>query len=288
MTLKELNFFYKICEFKSITKVAHEENISQSAISFALQSLEKKLGEALFNRIGKKLVLNERGRRFYALTFSHYQNLLKAKDEFLSANLSGSINISASKTIANYLMPKVYFDFLSLHEEVSINTFTQNSTDIVRDIENGKLDLGLIESEISSHEIVKEKLRDDELIVVTSDRKQRSGVFIDSIDKKWILRESGSGTREIFLNALGSHEIKTFLSLNEFEEIKQVLKSNKNTISAISKLAVTKELEEKSLHEIKLKNIELKRSFYMIYHKNHLKNRLFNEFIGFLKTHIKS
>lgn len=64
MTLKELHFFYKLCSNPQVTQVAQELNISQSAISLAIKSLENKLNEQLFDRIGKKLILNEKGRFF--------------------------------------------------------------------------------------------------------------------------------------------------------------------------------------------------------------------------------
>lgn len=285
MTLKELNLFYKICENPNLTNVAKEENLSQSAVSIAIKSLEGKLNEPLFNRIGKKLILNERGREFYALSFTHFKKLHEAKEIFLSSNISGELRVSASKSIANFIMPKIYFDFLSLHEDVNLHINTLNSLQILKQIESGKIDMGFIESELQSPNVKKEFFKKDELILVTSDFAQKREVYIDEIDKKWILRERGSGTKEEFIKALEDEgkNIKPSIILSDFHEIKQILLNNKNTISAISKLAVKEELKEKKLYEIKLKNINLERNFYIIYHKNHYKNRLFYEFLKFVK-----
>ena len=62
-----------------VSQVAQELSISQSAISIAIKSLEKKLGEQLFDRIGKKLILNERGKIFYDTTYNYYVALHEAK-----------------------------------------------------------------------------------------------------------------------------------------------------------------------------------------------------------------
>lgn len=285
MTLRELSFFYKVCENPNLTVIAKELKISQSAISIALKSLEEKLNEPLFNRIGKKLLLNERGREFYELTYIYYKKLLEKKEEFLSEKIAGKLRISASKTIANFIMPKIYFDFLSLHEEVNLQINTLNSLQILQQVQMGMIDIGLIESNLYSEEIVKEFFKEDKLILVTSDKNQKKEPFIDEIDKKWILRESGSGTKEEFLKAIKDNKkyIKPFLVLNDFQEIKQVLLKNKDAISAISKIAVEEELKLKKLYEIKLKNIKLIRNFYIIYHKNHYKNVLFYEFLNFLQ-----
>ena len=110
--------------------------------------------------------------------------------------------------------------------------------------------------------------------------------FIDSIKKRWILRETGSGTREIFINHLGeiAKDLDIFMQLQDFEEIKTIILNNPNTVTAISKVIVQKELKEKKLFQIKLKNLELKREFYLVYHKEKSKNLLFETFVEFIKS----
>ena len=286
MTLKELHFFYKLCSNPQVTQVAQELNISQSAISLAIKSLENKLNEQLFDRIGKKLILNEKGRFFKEKTFSHYLALKDAQNIFQENKLAGNIKIAASKTISNFLMPNIYYDFLSKYSDVKLDISINNSNEIIEKILNSKLDIGLIEVDTQHSSLIKEKLCDDELIVVTSDENSPKITFIDSINKKWILRETGSGTREIFINHIGqiAQELNIFMELQDFEEIKTIVLNNKDTVTAISKVIVQKELEEKKLFQIKLRNIEFKREFYLVYHKEKSKNLLFETLIKFLKS----
>ena len=289
MTFKELNFFYKLCENPQVTQVAFELNISQSAVSLAIKSLENSLNEKLFDRIGKKLILNEKGKFFKEKTLSHYMALLDAQNIFQENKLAGNIKIASSKTISNYIMPNIYFDFLTKYNDVKLDILTINSSKIIDMILKSQLDIGLIDVDRLSASLVKEKLCDDELIVVTSDKNHPKEAFIDNIYKKWILREIGSGTREIFMNHIGdiSKDLDIFMQLQDFEEIKTIVLNNSNTVTALSKVIVQKELKEKKLFEIKLKNIELKREFYLIYHKEKSKNLLFETFIEFLKEKIK-
>lgn len=286
MTLKELHFFYKLCSNPQVTQVAQELNISQSAISLAIKSLENKLNEQLFDRIGKKLILNEKGRFFKEKTFSHYLALKDAQNIFQENKLAGNIKIAASKTISNFLMPNIYYDFLSKYSDVKLDISINNSNEIIEKILSSKLDIGLIEVDTQHSSLIKEKLCDDELIVVTSDENSPKITFIDSINKKWILRETGSGTREIFINHIGqiAQELNIFMELQDFEEIKTIVLNNKDTVTAISKVIVQKELDEKKLFQIKLRNIEFKREFYLVYHKEKSKNLLFETFIEFLKS----
>jgi len=290
MTFKELNFFYHLCDNPQVTKLAQELDISQSAISIAIKSLEEKLNERLFDRIGKKLLLNERGRYFKAQTYQHYIALKDAQTIFQKNKLAGTLKISASKTISNYVMPDIYFEFLSIYPEVSFKIDSINSTETIEKIVDGALDIGLIETNLTHSSIIKKYLCDDELIIVTSDKNYEKEKYIDTIDKKWILRESGSGTKEIFIDSLGEYakNINIFMQLHSFQEIKTIILDNPNTITAISKLAVKKELEEKKLFEIKLTNISFKREFSLIYNKNKTSSLLFDTFIKFVEKKLAS
>lgn len=286
MTLKELNFFYKLCENPQVTQVASELNISQSAISLAIKSLENSLNEQLFDRIGKKLILNEKGKYFKEKTLPSYLALMDASTIFQENKLAGNIKIAASKTISNYIMPNIYYDFLSKYKDVKLDILTINSSNIIDKILKSELDIGLIEVDTQNSSLIKEKLADDELIVVSSDEKHPQIAFIDAIKKRWILREIGSGTREIFMNKIGeiAKELDIFMQLQDFEEIKTIVLNNKNTVTSLSKVIVQKELDEKKLFQIKLKNLELKREFYLVYHKEKSKNLLFETFIQFIKS----
>ena len=288
MTLKELNFFYKLCENPQVTQVASELNISQSAISLAIKSLENSLNEQLFDRIGKKLILNEKGKYFKEKTLPSYLALMDASTIFQENKLAGNIKIAASKTISNYIMPNIYYDFLSKYKDVKLDILTINSSSIIDKILKNELDIGLIEVDTQNSSLIKEKLADDQLIVVSSYEKHPSIAFIDAIKKRWILREIGSGTREIFMSKIGeiAKELDIFMQLQDFEEIKTIVLNNTNTVTVLSKVIVKKELKEKKLFEIKLKNIEFKREFYLVYHKDKTKNLLFETFIEFIKSRL--
>src|SRR5574344_69743 len=274
MTLKELNFFYKLCENPQVTQVASELNISQSAISLAIKSLENSL--------------NEKGKYFKEKTLPSYLALIDASTIFQENKLAGNIKIAASKTISNYIMPNIYYDFLSKYKDVKLDILTINSSSIIDKILKNELDIGLIEVDTQNSSLIKEKLADDELIVVSSDEKQPSIAFIDAIKKRWLLREIGSGTREIFMSKIGeiSKELDIFMQLQDFEEIKTIVLNNTNTVTVLSKVIVEKELKQKKLFEIKLKNIEFKREFYLVYHKDKTKNLLFETFIEFIKNRL--
>ncbi|WP_263832162.1 LysR family transcriptional regulator [Sulfurospirillum oryzae] len=286
MTLKELAIFYHLCEDSHLSNLAQRLGITQSAISLAIKSLEQKIGEQLFDRIGKKLILNEIGRLFKEKTHSHFVALNDAEDFFKDSKISGILNIASSKTIGDFMTPQIVFDFLTLHEHVTIQKDIKNSSQIIQMVKDAAIDIGFIESSCEDADICKEVIGDDQLIVVSADPCLGEGTFfIDELFfKKWILREKGSGTREVFLDALGviAKELKIFMEFSEFEEAKTILLKNPQTITCLSRVAVEKELLRGELFEVKLFNLTIERKFYMIYNKNKYASKLFTEFKQFV------
>jgi len=288
-TLKELDIFFKLCENSHISNLAKQINLTQSAISISLNSLEKKVGENLFDRIGKKLILNERGRYFKNKAIKPYLELKNLKDSFGDDLLKGELKIASSKTFNSINLSSYIYDFISNHE-VSITKYSQNTKEIIDEVLDSTIDLGFIEKEFDDSNIIKEKITSDSLIIVTSDETlSKKEYFIDQLyDKKWILREKGSGTRAVFLSKLKYlDEFKITMEISNFEEIKDILLQHKDTLTCISKLAVKKELEKKQLFEIKTKNLKFDRELYMIYHKNKYKSKLFLEFTSHIKKCFK-
>lgn len=284
MTLKEVEFFYELSENPHVSKLSKKLSISQSAISLAIKSLEKKLGEPLFDRIGKKLVLNERGRVFKEKTYESFLTLKDAQNFFKEDKISGSIHVASSKTIGNFITSGIVFDFLSKYNEVKVEHEMLNSSQIIEKVKEGNVDIGFIEVSCNEDELIKEVMGEDELIVVSSDKSLKKELYLDELySKKWILREKGSGTRDMFLAGIGklSKELNIFMEYMDFAEIKELLFKNQNVVTCISKVAVQKELKLNELREIKLKNITIKRNFYCIYHKKKYKSKLFQSFIEF-------
>lgn len=288
MTLKELSYFYALCDDSHISHLTQTLNVTQSAISLAIKSLESHIGEPLFDRIGKKLILNETGKLFREKTYPHFLALNDAAHFFKEKKISGTLNIASSKTVGDFITPNIVFDFLTHHHGVTIHKDIQNSAQIIQMIKNATIDIGFIESFCDDEEIIKEEIGKDQLIVVSSDASLALGdFFIDELfHKTWILREKGSGTREIFLEALGeiAKDLTIFMEFSEFEEAKTILLKNPQTITCLSKVAVANELKRGELFEVKLIHLNIDRTFYLIYHKNKFRNTLFNAFSHFAKT----
>ena len=286
LTLRQMEIFLNVVKAGHLTNVAKDMGLSQSAISMAIKELEKILGNPLFDRINKKLILNEMGRAFEKEIKPIIKKINDIEYEFKNTVNKGMVRVGASTTIVDYLMPPIICSYMNNYPDVKVALKEGNTKNIVDLIKDGRLDVGFIEGVVNDGDIIKEIIGVDELVVVTTDEELSKECFIDTIqNKKWVLREEGSGTREVFLDYVKDKvdHINIFLELGHTESIKSLL-MNHQCVTCISKIAVQREIEEKKLIHVPLKNFECKRNFYMIYHKDKYKSDLFEKFVYFTKS----
>ena len=280
-----MEIFLNVVKSGHLTNVAKEMKLSQSAVSMSIKELENILGRPVFDRINKKLILNEVGREFHREIAPLYKKLSDIEYEFKNSLNKGVIRVGASTTIVDYLMPPIICSYMNNYPDVKISLKEGNSKEIIDLIKAGRIDIGFIEGIVSDHEIIEEKIGVDELIVVTADPMMDEEYFIDSLaQNKWVLREEGSGTREVFLDYIKekTEPLNIFLELGHTESIKSILINN-SCLTCISKISVQSEIAKGRLHQVNLKNFECKRDFLMVYHKDKYHSGLFEKFVYFTK-----
>jgi DNA-binding transcriptional LysR family regulator len=285
LTLRQMEIFLNVVASGHLTNVAKEMNLSQSAISMSIKELENILGRPVFDRINKKLVLNEVGRAFHKEIDPIFKKLSDIEYEFQNSENKGMIRVGASTTIVDYLMPSIICSYMSSYPDVKITLKEGNTKEITEMIQNGEIDVGFVEGFVSGSDIIKEKIGVDELIVVTSQKELCKPCYIDELaEKRWVLREEGSGTREVFLNYIKEKvdNLNIFFELGHTESIKSIL-MNRECLTCISKISVEGELRDEKLYRVPVKNFECKRDFLMIYHKDKYHSTLFEKFLFFSK-----
>lgn len=283
LTLRQMQIFLNVVVSGHLTNVAKDMNLSQSAVSMSIKELENILGRPVFDRINKKLVLNEVGRSFYQEIDPIFKKLADIEYEFKNSENKGMIRVGASTTIVDYLMPAIICSYMSSYPDVKITLKEGNTKEITQMIKEGSIDIGFVEGFVSGSDIIKERIGVDELLVVTADKNLSKPCTIDEIsEKRWVLREEGSGTREVFLDYIKekTDTLNIFLELGHTESIKSIL-MNRECLTCISKISVKSELSEEKLFQVDVKNFECKREFLMIYHKDKYHSALFEKFVFF-------
>jgi len=289
-SLRQIELFISVSQAQTLIEVATKFKMSQSAISMALKELENHLDEKLFERVGKKLVLNERGRLFLKKVQPLFIELKDLHHTFTQNHFNGDIKVGASLTTAHYIMPQLLTNYKKKRPDVSSSLKMANTQEIVKLVENAEIDLGIIEGAISSATVVQEIIAPDELIVVSSNPYLNESYYIDNLAQmKWILREKGSGTRSVFLEQIKpiDKELNIILELEHTEAIKSFLLLDQDYISCLPRISVAKELNEKRLFEIKIINHKFRRDFSLIYNKKRTPTLLMEDFKAYILDFIK-
>ncbi|RPH19735.1 LysR family transcriptional regulator, partial [Buttiauxella warmboldiae] len=198
ITLRQLEVFAEVLKSGSTTQASQMLALSQSAVSAALSDLEGQLGVQLFDRVGKRLVVNEHGRLLYPRVVGLLEQTTEIEQLFKEDN--GAIRVYASSTIGNYILPEMIAhyrrDFPHLPLEMSVG----NSQDVINAVADFRVDIGLIEGPSHMTELVTEPWLEDELVVFAAPNASllQQPITLETLaEQSWILREKGSGTREI-------------------------------------------------------------------------------------------
>lgn len=292
MTLRQLELFLALVKTPHLSQVAKDAGLTQSAVSMSIKALEETLGKQLFDRIHKRLVVNENGRYFHQMVEPLVLGLRESEARFRDQDLMGDIRVGASSSIANYILPQIMYEFAEQYKGVHLEKITGNTIEIGNLIENGEVDIGFVEADYNSTEIEREMLGLDELYVVTGDPdlvRDEEYRMDELLSKRWIFREEGSGTREVFLYYMKKYKkrFKPFLEVGHTEAVKSVL-GNKGAVSCLSRISVMNELNAGQLFRLKIQDFKFTRSFYTIWNKNKYFSSVLQEFIYFTKDRYKT
>lgn len=281
-TLRQLQIFEALSLHEKVIDVAKYLDISQSAVSMSIKELERVLDETLFERIGKKLTLNERGVLFLQQINAPMQELENIYRDFSTDKLQGELRVGASVTIADYLMPKLLAGYRSTNEKVELRLRSGNTESIVKMVKEGICDIGFIEGECHDELLRIQKIMRDELVVVSNNPKMRNKEhYIDVLAlEPWIMREKGSGTRAAFLDEISpiDKEINIFMELEHTEGIKNFLKMDQHYLACLPRISVEDDLKEKKLFVVKIKAHAFYRDFVLITRKNKVLSALISDF----------
>jgi len=203
MTLEQLRVFVAVAERQHITGAAKALNLTQSAVSSAVTSLEARHGVTLFDRVGRNIVLNQVGEAFLIEARAVLTRAAAAESALddLSALARGRLSIHASQTIASYWLPSRLAVFHRTHPGIHLDIAIGNTAQVAKAVADGAAELGLVEGEINDPALGRVIIGQDPLaLVVGRDHPwaENPPKSVKLADTAWVLREVGSGTRSTF------------------------------------------------------------------------------------------
>jgi DNA-binding transcriptional LysR family regulator len=288
ITLRQLEIFEKVAKYEHVTQASKQLFLTQSAVSMAIAELERLAGAPLFERQGRRLILNDRGRQILPQArdvLMKVRTIEQYLDESLGAP-NGTLNVGASSTIGNYILPAIVGEFSRHYPRANSLLQVGNTSQIENAVASGELDLGIIEGPSHVASLHTTPWRGDELVVIVGKghpwekQKKASPTMLEQA--QWIMREKGSGTREVFEAALQKKGINFTISmeLGHTEAIKKAVEAGLG-VGCLSKMAVARELAHGWLTEVDTA-LDLRRNLIILTRDGGYQTALLRAFLSIL------
>jgi DNA-binding transcriptional LysR family regulator len=290
MTIRHLKIFIAVAETGKMSAAATKHFISQPTVSQAIKELEKYYGMLLFERISKKLYITESGKKLLI----HAKIAVKQFDELneymFIAGHSEKIRIGTTITIGSCMLPSIINHFKERLPQVETFSYMNNTKFIEDKILKAELDIGIIEGQVKNHDLVNMPVVKDYLVIVCSKKHHFAGrkrISIKELENEdFVMREEGSGTRELFENYMlkSGIKLKTNWEITCPVVIKNIVLEH-NCLAAISIRLVKEEIKSGQLYVIKSKENAWDRSFNIVYYKNKYITESMKTLIEIVKEH---
>lgn len=276
LTLRQLQIFVTVARTGSTASAALAVSLSQSATSSAINELERLLSMRLFDRNANRLVLNENGRTLLPMALTQLDGAEQierlSQDETLWA---ASLRIGTSTTIGNHVLPKFLASLMrrdqAAFEAISMRVKIGNTDSICEALNGFEIDVGLIEGPSHRANLTETPWLQDELVVVGAPRfappSNRPTALSELESYVWLLREPGSGTRDVTDQFLGPH-LRTFRRSIELGSSEAILCAAVEGIgvACLSRWVVSDALNTGKLVEICSTLPKLCRQCYIVTH----------------------
>ena len=294
MADRRLQVFQTVARLLSFTKAAEELHMTQPAVTFQVRQLEEQFNTRLFDRTHNRISLTEAGKRVYDCAdriFELYAEMDNAVRE-LTGDISGVLILGASTTVAEYMLPALLGDFKEQNPEVTIRLKVANTDGIVSMVENNTIDLGVVEAPVNNKNLVVEKCRMDQLVVIMPPGHPLESESAISLEKliqyPFICREEGSGTREVMIEhmndeGLNTSDLNVAMELGSLEAIKGAVEAGMG-VSILSRATIGKELRLGTLVAINL-DPPINRPFSFVHQKQKFRVRAMEELLSFARAY---
>jgi len=284
LTLRHFKVFLAVCETGSMTLAAQVLGMAQPSVSQCISELEAHYGQALFDRVGRRLRIAEAGS---ALRL-HAAQILRAVEEaergLFDLQDGGSLRVGASMTVGAALLPPMLEKFLSTRPRLRLTTRVDNTASIIERLKSAELDLGLVESSSEWAAIVSEAFYEDELSLICppSHPWAKSGlVKAAELDgRAFLVREEGSGTREVFASAMAAADLDWEVAgVHNGPGSIIALVERGLGIAFLSRLLAVGAIEAGRVAEVKVEGLDTRRRFRIVRHKDRLLTEAMGDFM---------
>ncbi|UVI31456.1 LysR family transcriptional regulator [Paenibacillus spongiae] len=291
---QSLLVFVTVAEKGSFTRTAEELHMTQPAVSQYVQMLEKSAGAKLLDRTNKYVRLTKAGE----IVYHHAKEILGlyTRMDTLVADLmqvaSGPVSIGASFTFGEYALPHMIADMLEEYPLIGPTITIGNTAEICGALLSHELDVGIIEGDYKHDKLYVTPFAEDAMELIVSSKHPFASAAPDFIvstgempGETWIVRESGSGTREAsdrWFESLGFMP-RSMMAFGSTQLIKESVEAGLG-VTLLSRMSVRKELQLGTLKAVKAAGTPVKRNFSLVTHAAPYHTKAVQVFIACLQN----
>lgn len=294
MNLDYLNTFLKVVQTGNFSEVAKELSISQPAVSFQIQRLERDLGVQLLDRHMKRISVTEAGRRLarFAEKVERERALLSTDIDRLRDDVAGEMLIAASTIAGEFILLALLSRFKEKYPAISMQVAISDSIKVINGVKSGAYEIGFCGIFPEGSDLEAFKVASDRIVLIVpkghpfAGRKKVKLVQLEG--EPIISREESSGTRrslEKLLSEIGydMKQLQTKLTLGTSQAVVSAVEEGVG-IAFVSSLAARRSLALGLVSQVEVGGVEIKRDFYCLYRREHIVSRLLQEFISFVRA----
>jgi DNA-binding transcriptional LysR family regulator len=268
MNLNQLKIFYLASKLGSLSAAGEELNITQPAVTKAIQRLQDYYEIKFLNRFGKKMALTDAGEVLYGIAEKIFELEKQAEESIrdFQQQKKGHIRIHASESFGAYYLPNIINPFIKANPNIRVSASILPTEQVAENTANLENDLGFISFPIKNEKLLIRAIIEDRLeIIVPPGHVLTRFETIESRnlkDQAIIMHEKGSATERIFDNYVQKNSISVniLLELSSNKAIKLAVEEGLG-IGVISRnIAI--------LAAIPFSDPDMKHKYYMVYHKD--------------------
>jgi DNA-binding transcriptional LysR family regulator len=285
MDFDQLKTFLEVWRQKSFSRAAEKLRITQPAVSAQIRSLEREVGERLFDRKGGKVTFTAAGRVFEpfaenALATQRHMLLMVAEQRH---SARGEIAISAHESTSLYVLPEVFAEFKQHYPKVGLRIIRSERSSTLEALLNREVDFGVVSLPVKDPRFVVEVIHRDELVLAVPKGHPLTAMAkaepADVVKHSFLLPKQGR-QRDLLLNIFRMNEIypKKVMEVESAELMKRFVIAGLG-IGFLPNVNITSEVASGTVQIIPLESIRLSRDLGLIYLKESPLTRAFNGFL---------
>jgi DNA-binding transcriptional LysR family regulator len=289
--IESLKVFCDLAETESFTKSAQINNVTQSAVSQQISSLERQFKSMLIERSKKKFRLTREGQVLYEYSKQILQtwDSLQSKLQEIKDIISGTIRVSTIYSIGLHDLPPYLKKFLKAYPTVNVHVEYRRSNQVYEDVLGNVVDLGLVAYPQKEGKLEVIPLHRDKLVLITHPQhplaKQKSAKLTAINKAKFIGFEPDIPTRKAIDKVLKDRgvEVQTVMEFDNIETVKRAVEIDAG-VSIVPSGTVTQEVVNQTLARIELEDTEVYRPLAAIFKRNKVLSPALKQFIAILKN----